>query len=68
MYGSNELAQLSLPERLELMERLVDSFCVQEQEFESPAWHKEVLDKRLPDVTDRSQWLDLQNVKKRLRS
>lgn len=68
MFSSNQLAQLSLSERIELMEKLVDSFGVQEQLFESPAWHKEVLEQRLADVTDRSQWLDLQEVKKRLRS
>lgn len=61
------VSRLSLAERLALMEELVASICGQEQDFESPPWHEDVLREREKDLSYRSNWLDFQEVKARLR-
>lgn len=61
------VSRLSLAERLALMEELVASICDQEQDFELPPWHEDVLREREKDLSDRSNWLDFQEVKARLR-
>lgn len=62
------VTRLSLSERLALMEELVASICGQEQDFESPPWHEDILRERENSLSDRSNWLDIQEVKARLRS
>lgn len=62
------VSQLSLSERLDLMEELVNSICEQEQDFVSPVWHGKMLREREANVMERDKWLDFQDVKKRLRS
>ncbi len=37
------LSQMSHPEKLELLEALWDDLTRKQEEFDSPAWHEEVL-------------------------
>jgi putative addiction module component (TIGR02574 family) len=41
----NDIKEMPLPERMQLMEALWDSF-VHDNATESPYWHKEILDER----------------------
>lgn len=41
----NDIKDMPLPERMQLMEALWDSF-VHDNATESPHWHKEILDER----------------------
>ncbi|WP_457605582.1 addiction module protein [Nitratifractor sp.] len=50
-----QLGELSIEERLVLMERILDSFAEIAQEPSAPAWHQKVLDHRL-------EALDRENV------
>lgn len=42
----NDIKKMPIVERMQLMEALLDSFCSDDEVQASPAWHKEVLDKR----------------------
>jgi putative addiction module component (TIGR02574 family) len=46
MQNAIDLKQMSLPEKLQLMEALWDELCRQDQEVPFPEWQKEVLDQR----------------------
>jgi putative addiction module component (TIGR02574 family) len=40
------IQQMSLPQKLELMEALWDNLCREPEKVPSPDWHKEVLEER----------------------
>ncbi len=41
-----ELKQMTLPEKLQLMEQIWDEVCRREEEVQVADWHKEILDVR----------------------
>ena len=42
----NDIKNMPIQERMQLMEALLNSFSNDEESLASPTWHKEVLDKR----------------------
>lgn len=64
-----EIKSMSRAEQLLAMEMLWDELCHQDKEPESPAWHKEVLDKRMSRVAEgKAEYLTLKELKNRLNS
>ena len=64
-----EIKAMSRAEQLLAMEMLWDELCHQEQEPNSPEWHKDVLDARQAKVAEgNAEYLTIDEVKKRLRS
>lgn len=49
-----DVAEMSLPEKLSLMETLWDSLCTRSN-ITIPAWHAEVLEARMQRLTDGSE-------------
>ena len=41
-----EIKKMTVLERLQTMEELWDTLCQQENEMESPEWHKNILEER----------------------
>jgi len=67
MIGTTEIEQMSVAERLEAMERLWASMSRDPAQVESPAWHGEVLMKRLAKVeAGKGEFLTVTQLKKRL--
>ena len=44
--SNNDIKNLPIQERMQLMEVLLDSFSNDEETIKSPLWHKEVLEQR----------------------
>jgi hypothetical protein len=62
------LDQMTKAEKLRVMEALWADLTRQEEEFESPAWHEEVLKQREASVSSgEAKFLDWETVKKELR-
>ena len=69
MTASVNLAELSLSEKLELMEALWDDLCQNPDDVISPKWHERELDNRRSRVADgRAQFLDWESVKSELQT
>ncbi|QHI69094.1 addiction module protein [Tichowtungia aerotolerans] len=63
-----ELKSMSRDEQLLAMEILWEELSREDQQVESPAWHKEVLDERQSMVAeDSASYLTMDELKKRLR-
>ena len=62
------LNQMTLPEKLQLMEALWDDLTRKPDELESPVWHKEVLEEcRRRADTGEEQFSDWEAVKEDIR-
>ena len=61
----NEIAKMTVEERVALMEELWASFDRDELEYPVPAWHEEVLAKRAQK--DESHFIPFEEVKLNLR-
>lgn len=63
-----EIKAMSREEQLKTMELLWDEICHQDQEPESPDWHKDVLEDRQAKVAEgKAKYLTLDEIKKRFR-
>ena len=59
-----EITRLTSAERIELMNALWDSLDAQDQEIESPAWHKEELRTREEEIASgKAQFLTWEDAK-----
>ncbi len=62
------LDQMSIEEKLRVMEMLWNDLTRQETEFSSPAWHEEVLKKREERIkAGHENFVDWETAKKHLR-
>ena len=62
------LSEMSHPEKLELLEALWDDLTRKQEEFDSPAWHEEVLnDCRLRAETGEEKFTDWEVAKEDIR-
>ncbi len=62
------LKDMTLQEKLDAMESLWEDLVRTPEAIESPAWHKEVLDKRLRKLQEgESQFIDWETAKEALR-
>ena len=64
--SKSDIANMSVEQKLELMEQIWDSFVQNDESLPSPAWHKEVLDERKNAVE--SNFSSIDDVKKRLQT
>ena len=62
----NEIAKMTVEERVALMEELWASFDRDELEYPTPAWHEKVLDERANSKEE--DFISLEEVKKSLQS
>ena len=62
------LEKMSVPEKLDVMERVWESLRQQEEKFESPAWHEAALrEAKAAFATGKAKFSDWDEAKKRLR-
>jgi putative addiction module component (TIGR02574 family) len=67
MIGNSEIERMSFADRLKTMELLWRSLSAQPKRLESPAWHKEILKKRLAKIqAGKGEFLTIAQLKKRL--
>ncbi len=45
-----DITRMTVPERIQAMEKLWDSLSPQEREIESPQWHWDILDERMRKI------------------
>jgi len=62
--SKSDIANMSVEQKLELMEQIWDSFVQNDETLPSPKWHKDVLEARAN--ADESNFLSIEDVKKRL--
>ncbi|MGR3221162.1 MAG: addiction module protein [Candidatus Anammoxibacter sp.] len=59
-----EIKKMTILERLQTMEELWDSLCCEENEIESPEWHKDILESRRNKIKDgRAEFISLDDLK-----
>jgi len=46
----NDIKNMPIQERMQLMEMLLDSFSNEEEDIKSPDWHQEILDERARQI------------------
>lgn len=62
------LEEMTIEEKLQVMEALWADLTKNPEDFPSPAWHREVLDERERKVRDgEEQYVDWETAKKQLR-
>ena len=63
-----DLDKLTRLEKLQVMEQLWADLCRDEEELESPQWHREVLEQRERDLKDgKDTFVSLEEAKRILR-
>lgn len=59
-----EIKKMSIIERLQAMEELWDSLCHEENEIESPSWHKDILESRRKKIKEgEAEFVSLEDLK-----
>lgn len=59
-----EIKKMSIIERLQAMEELWDSLCHEENEIESPGWHKDILESRRKKIKEgEAEFISLKDLK-----
>ncbi|MBT6563290.1 MAG: addiction module protein [Candidatus Scalindua sp.] len=59
-----EIKKMSIIERLQAMEELWDSLCHEENEIESPGWHKDILESRRKKIKEGdAEFVSLEDLK-----
>ncbi len=67
MNATVDLKQMSLAEKLGLMEALWDELCRREEEIPIPDWHKELLDQRQREIEGgKAKFIDWETAKERI--
>ena len=67
MIGLAEVERMSVAERLQAMELLWRSLAYHPSQLESPAWHGDILEKRLAKVkAGKGKFLTVSQLKRRL--
>jgi putative addiction module component (TIGR02574 family) len=62
-----DLKEMSLPDKLRLMEALWDELCRREEDVPVPEWHKELLDERERQVKEgQAKFIDWETAKERI--
>ncbi len=60
----NGIKKMSIIERLQAMEELWDSLCHEENEIESPEWHKDILESRRRKIKEgKAEFISLEDLK-----
>jgi hypothetical protein len=68
MSKSPSLKEMSLQEKLAMMESLWEDLAASTEPFESPAWHKEILDERRKRVASgEAKFTDWETAKAEMR-
>lgn len=61
---TNEIKKMSTIERLQSMEELWEVLCHEEQEIESPLWHKNILEERKKKINNgEAEFISLEDIK-----
>ena len=67
MNSTVDLKQMSLAEKLSLMEALWDDLYCREEEIPVPDWHKELLDLRQREIEEgKAKFIDWETAKERI--
>ena len=67
MNSTVDLKQLSLAEKLGLMEALWEELCRREENIPVPDWHKELLDERQQQIEEgKAKFVDWETAKERI--
>lgn len=62
-----EIQQMTLAEKLRVMEALWDDLCRNEEQIEVPAWHKNLLDEREQMIqSGQAHFVDWETAKKQI--
>ncbi|MGE4296261.1 MAG: hypothetical protein AB7E49_11215 [Campylobacterales bacterium] len=62
-----QIDSLPLSDKIQLLEGVCDALYREGKQFESPAWHEEVLKSRDGEFQDKDKWLSLEEVRSSLR-
>jgi putative addiction module component (TIGR02574 family) len=64
----SELKSMPVEDRIQLMEQIWESLCLEEQAIESPAWHEGILRERKKKIdSGEGRFLTLDELKERFR-
>lgn len=66
LIDTSKLNDLSLPQKLELLEAITNALIPHENDLTPPVWHKEVLAQREQESHTPESWLSFDEVKKSL--
>ena len=67
MLSAEEVSQMSTPEKLEVLDLIMNSFGNDGSEMPSPDWHEEVLSERMRKIdSGEAKWLSFDEVKREL--
>ena len=67
MNSTVDVKQMSLAEKLGLMEALWDELCRREEEIPVPNWHKELLDERQRQIEEgKAKFIDWETAKEHI--
>lgn len=67
MQSPVDLKQMTVPDKLRLMEALWDELCSREEEIPLPDWHRRVLDERERQIKEgKATFSDWETAKERI--
>lgn len=56
------LESLPLANKLSLLEQITNSILKDEEEYQAPAWHAEILAARKAELENPEEWLNLEEI------
>lgn len=65
---TTQIRALPIAQKIELLELVSEAIFQDASNFQSPQWHSDVLKIREAEMSDESQWLSLDDLRKSLRS
>jgi hypothetical protein len=67
MQSAIDLKQMTLADKLGLMEALWDELCRREDQVPVPEWHRQVLDEREREIAEgKARFIDWETAKERI--
>jgi len=63
-----QIKEMSLKDKLVVMESLWDDICHNDQPITSPSWHDEILQERLKESKESNEFLDWEVAKQNIRN
>jgi putative addiction module component (TIGR02574 family) len=68
MLTQADIEKMTIPERIDAIDKLWVSIVESSADFPSPDWHKDILEERMQEIkSGKAEWLTLEETRARLR-
>jgi hypothetical protein len=66
-FSTADIQNMPMKDKLQLLEKVTDAIAADQQDYQSPDWHLDVLKEREKELENSDNWLNLDQVKNKFR-